>query len=44
MPKLYTTLHGLCAVMTKQVLYNSSTDPLSYLFITDCQSVESLGL
>ena len=30
--------------MTKQVLYNSSTDPLSYLSITDCQSVENLGL
>ena len=31
-------------MMTKQVLYDSSTDPLSYLSITDCQSVENLGL
>ena len=39
MPRLYTTLHGLCAIVTKQVLYDLSTDLLSYLFITDCQSV-----
>jgi len=31
-------------MMTKQVLYDSSTDPLSYLSITDCQSMENLGL
>ena len=31
-------------MMTKQVLYDSSTDPLSYLFITDCQSMENLSL
>ena len=31
-------------MMTKQVLYDSSTDPLSYLSITDYQSMESLGL
>ena len=31
-------------MITKQVLYDSSTDPLSYLSITDCQSVENLGL
>ena len=31
-------------MMTKQVLYDSSTDPLSYLSIADCQSVEDLGL
>jgi len=31
-------------MMTKQVLYDSSTDPLSYLSITDCQSVENLSL
>ena len=28
MPRLYTTLHGLCTVLTKQVLYDSSTDPI----------------
>ena len=44
MPRLYTTLHGLCAIITKQVLYDLSTDPLSYLPITDCQSVENLIL
>ena len=44
MLRLYTTLHGLCAMMTKQILYDLSTDPLSYLSITDCQSVENLGL
>jgi len=31
-------------MMTKQVLYDLSTDPLSYLSITDCQSMENLGL
>ena len=31
-------------MMTKQVLYNLSTDPLSYLSIIDCQSMENLGL
>ena len=31
-------------MMTKWVLYDSSTDPLSYLSITDCQSMEGLGL
>ena len=27
MPRLYTTLHGLCTMLTKQVLYDLSTDP-----------------
>ena len=31
-------------MMTKQALYDSFTDPLSYLPITDCQSMENLGL
>ena len=31
-------------MMTKQVLYDLSTDPLSYLSIIDCQSMESLSL
>jgi len=31
-------------MMTKQVLYDLSTDPLSYLSITDCQRVENLSL
>jgi len=31
-------------MMTKQVLYDSFTGPLSYLSITDCQSMENLGL
>ena len=31
-------------MMTKQVLYDSSTDPLFYLSITDCQSMENLSL
>ena len=31
-------------MMTKQVPYDLSTNPLSYLSITDCQSVETLGL
>ena len=31
-------------MMTKQVLYDLSTDLLSYISITDCQSVENLGL
>ena len=31
-------------MMTKQILYDLSTDPLSYLSITDWQSMENLGL
>jgi len=31
-------------MMTKHVLYDLSTDPLSYLSITDCQSMENLSL
>jgi len=31
-------------MMTKQVLYDSSTDLLFYLSITDCKSMENLGL
>ena len=31
-------------MMTKQVLYDLSTDPLSYLSITNCQSMENLSL
>ena len=31
-------------MLTKWVLYDLFTDPLSYLSITDCQSMESLGL
>jgi len=31
-------------MMTKQVLYDLSTNPLSYLSIIDCQSMENLSL
>jgi len=31
-------------MMTKQVLYDSSTDLLSYFFITGCQNIENLSL